>query len=67
MRKMIGTQPWAAIAAPVFLALATRAFWSVIRTSTKQNHKDRLEIRPLTPIEIARFVEGLEIATAPLR
>jgi len=60
MIEAIETQPWAAIAAAVFLMIATRAFWSVMRTSAKRNRKDRVEIRPLTPMETARFVETWE-------
>jgi hypothetical protein len=53
-------QPWAAIAAAAFLMIATRAFWSVMRTSAKRDRKGRLAIHPLTPIETARFVEAWE-------
>src|ERR1041385_1791316 len=60
MIEAIETQPWAAIAAAVFLMTATWAFWSVMRTSAKRNRKDRVEIRPLTPMETARFVETWE-------
>ena len=43
MLEVIETQPWAAIAAAVFLMIATRAFWSVMRTTAKRNRKDRLK------------------------
>jgi hypothetical protein len=60
MLETIETQPWAAIAAAVFLMIATRAFWSVMRTSAKRNRKDRFEIRPLTPSQTARFTQEWE-------
>ena|SRR5436190_12313891 len=58
MLEAIETQPWAAIAAAAFLMIVTRAFWSLMRTGSKRNRKDRLEIRPLTPSETASFTEA---------
>jgi hypothetical protein len=60
MIETILTQPLAAISAFILVVILARAFWLSMRTRPTQNSKGRIEIRPLTPSETARFTQEWE-------